>query len=370
MNRLDHRFQSIHERALLAAEGFRLAEIELIDALALVHRERVFLRMGFSSLFVYATESLKLSGAVAYNSIAVMRKAEEVPELRIRIAAGTLSISQAKKIVPVLKADNQSEWLLKACTLSARNIEKEVARENPRAATPERARYISARRLDLRLGVDESLMLKLRRAQDLVSGSLQAPATLEATLEMITEFYLRHRDPVSRADRVVAKKGLDSRLAVPALKAPVRLKASTYPALRGRPRVGTRVSQAVRHADSPASETVQQVSGTVRRADAPIFPAAALTKAVLSSRDQKFSKLERSPIPAAIIHAVRVRDRRQCQFRASPQTPVCGSRRWVELHHRIPVNQGGHHSAENLLTLCPGHHIVQHAPADMTRQTG
>lgn len=61
-------------------------------------------------------------------------------------------------------------------------------------------------------------MLKFRRAQDLVSGSIQAPATMEATLEQITEFYLQHKDPVRKAQRVVAKKGLNSQVSVPALK--------------------------------------------------------------------------------------------------------------------------------------------------------
>jgi hypothetical protein len=197
--------EEIHRSALLAAQEFKQAEVKLLDALVEVEKSGVHLRLGFSSLFTYAVESLGLSEAVAYNAITVARKMREVPELRSEV--GEIGISKTRKIVSVLTSENQKEWLEKARTLSSRALEKAVARENPKAATQEVAKYVSEKRLDLRLGVDEELMVKLRRAQDQVSQSTGKPASLEETLREAISFYLRHKDPLEKARRVIPKKG-------------------------------------------------------------------------------------------------------------------------------------------------------------------
>jgi 5-methylcytosine-specific restriction endonuclease McrA len=297
---LNSDFQPIHQRALHAAEGFRRAEAELLEALGLVDQKKVFLALGYSSLFVYATQALKLPEAVAYNAITVMRKAQEVPELKKHIASGELSLSKARKVVAVLKPENQTAWIAKAIHLTARSLEKEVAKENPREATPEKAKYVSSERLQVNLGLQEEAMLKLRRAQDLVSGSLGKPATLEETLEVISNFYLQHKDPVQKAKRVIAKKGLQE--------------ASQ----KGIP------SQQNKKIDSPA-------------------------------------ETRRTEIPAVLQHAVRFRDQGRCQFKRSSEGAICGEKRWVELHHVKPVAQGGEHSVQNLVTLCNNHHGYFHA---------
>ncbi len=319
----DLEISPIHERAVRAADGFRRAEAELLEALRAVEDAHVFEKMGHSSLFLYATQELRLTEAVAYAAIQVMRKAREVPELREKIISGELSVSTARKIVPVLKISNQAVWLKKATELTSRVLEKEVARENPRASTPERAKYVSSDRLNLQLGVEESLMIKLRRAQDLVSGAIQASATLEATLEILAEFYLRHKDPVRKAARVVAKKGLNTRGSAPALKTqPVPIPA--------------------------------------------LFPVKKSATPPYSSRDQALERTSsrtsfvRTPIPAAVAHAVRLRDQGKCQA-TRPGGESCSSRRWTELHHLRPVARGGQHELKNLITLCSTHHSRLHS---------
>src|SRR4029077_19397270 len=97
--------------------------------------------------------------------------------------------------------------------LCSRSLERAVAAENPKMATPEVAKYVSEKRLDLRLGVDEELMLKLRRAQDQVSQSTGKPASLEDTLREAISFYLHHKDPLEKAKRVIAKKGTRAAIA-------------------------------------------------------------------------------------------------------------------------------------------------------------
>ncbi len=306
---ISSRIHSLHERALKAAEQFRRAESELLVALRVVDQEKVFLSLGYSSLFLYATQALRLPESLAYSSITVMRKAQEVPELQSQIAQGRLSISKAAKVVSVLRVENQSDWITKALTLSTRSLEKEVAKENPKAATPEKAKYVSAQRLEVRLGLDEASMLKLRRTQDLVSGALGKAASLEQTLEVLAEFYLKHKDPVVKAKRVVAKKGLSPS-----------------------------------EASAPARKSQERS----------VVPPAA--------------SIKRTEVPAPIAHSVRLRDQGRCQFKRQEKGSVCGETRWVELHHLKPVAQGGEHSLQNLVTLCKNHHAGIHQSGAIWKQ--
>src|SRR5277367_2637628 len=283
--------EKIHQSALLAAHEFKQAEMKLLDALLDVEKSSVHLRLGFSSLFNYAVQSLRLSEAVAYNAIAVARKIREIPELKSEIAE--IGISKTRKIVSVLTKENQKEWTLKAKTLSSRALEKAVARENPKASTPELAKYVSEKRLDLRLGIDEELMLKLRRAQDLASQSLGKPASLEETLKEAIAVYLKHKDPLEKARRVIAKKGsLEKGIVV-----------------------------------EKQSETLNKLfTGTVR--------------SETHARNDTPGPTQRLPIPKAAQHEVRLRDQNQCQAQR-PSGGICGERRWIDLHHLRPVSEGG-----------------------------
>ena len=42
--------------------------------------------------------------------------------------------------------------------------------------------------------------------------------------------------------------------------------------------------------------------------------------------------------------------------------PGCTSQRWLEIHHIVPVSQGGRDEISNLTTLCHAHHKQRHGP--------
>ena len=145
--------QVIHQRALKAAESYKRSESEVIAAIQEVDESSTFYRLGHTSLFNYLIHALGLSESVAANFITVSRKAKEIPMLQTAIAEGALSVSKARKITPVLTLENQSEWIEKAKTLPQRQLEQEVARELPREDVPERLRFITESRLELRVGI-------------------------------------------------------------------------------------------------------------------------------------------------------------------------------------------------------------------------
>src|SRR5262249_31034882 len=128
-----------------------------------------------------------------------------------------------------------------------------------------------------------------------VSRTRGRPVSLEETLEEMTGFYLRHKDPVEKAKRVIAKK-------------------------------------------SPTKIDHSQVTGPVKIEGA--------SKAAISPP----APGERVPIPKSTEHEVRLRDQNRCQ--AKKGQTICGETRFIDLHHVKPVCEGGSNDPQNLVTLC------------------
>src|SRR4051812_42711053 len=106
--------QQIHDRAIEISNRYKLAESELLEIIEQVESHKVYLHQGYSSLFQYGVEALGLSESVVYNLIAVMRRSRIIPELKEEIKLGNITLSNAKRIAPVLTLENKTEWLEKA----------------------------------------------------------------------------------------------------------------------------------------------------------------------------------------------------------------------------------------------------------------
>ena len=59
-------------------------------------------------------------------------------------------------------------------------------------------------------------------------------------------------------------------------------------------------------------------------------------------------------------HAL-LRDKGSCQF-ILESGKKCGAKYWIDLHHKIPISEGGGDEMENLITLCSAHHRMVHSP--------
>ena len=197
--------EALHLKALEIAKNYRKLEAELLEILIQMEKSKAFKTLGYPSLFQYATLSLKLSEANSYNFITIARKSIEVPELQRQVVEGSLSVSQAKRVVPVINQTNQDSWISKAITLPQKKLEKLVAAENPKLATPERATYVAKERLSLSFGMSEMAFEKFKKLQDLISQNLKKSCTMEETLDELMGFYEKQKDPVEKAKRIISK---------------------------------------------------------------------------------------------------------------------------------------------------------------------
>ena len=143
----------------------------------------------------------------------------------------------------------------------------------------------------------------LKRAQDIVSQSKRTAASYEETLkEVLIEFFQR-KDPVEKAKRNVKRNVNKMKLAE------VKTKNIT-----------------------------------------------AEVNAVASVPD--ISKKNLRYIPAPLKHNIYMRDNGQCRYVNNGKR--CENRRWLDIHHKIPLAKGGPMTEENLITLCSAHHKQQH----------
>ncbi len=296
-------WKELHQRALEISTQFRRCESELLDVLTRVDAQRLFERFGLTSTFAYSTKILNLSEDQACIFIRESRKAREVPQLRQAIESGKLTVSKAKKIAAVLTPANQQEWIGKAVSLPTRALEREVVKIAPKEAVPDRVSPVSSEFTGLHCTIDRETEELLREAQDLVSRKASGSGDVGTTLKAALKLFVEKNSPVRKAERVGG-----------------RARSAKTPAL---------LSNSV-----PAS-----------------FPALRLGRRVAP--------------PARIENAVHLRDGGRCTA-VHPVHGRCESRRWVELHHPIPIAMGGRHSVKNLVTLCSAHHRGVHRKAPGT----
>lgn len=335
----EDRAERIHARALEISTRYRRTEVELIEVLDEVDRERVFAQRGYATLFQYVIRDLRLSESVAYSLIQIMRKSREVPALRTRIASGQIVLSNARRVAVVLTAENQEEWLEKAATLSNRKLEREIATVRPQILTPERVTYVTRDRVRLEVGFSEEDLLRLRRAQDLLCQSEKRAVGLEETIVIVVGEYLRRHDPVEKAKRrnpvgIVSELGITP-------SSEMGITSGVGMVLESEnPQISAASVEANPEIDSKASRK-------------PSSALVALPKSMLPKPKR------RAPIPAGIRHQVNLRDQGRCTATRDDGSR-CDQSRWIEIHHRVPLVDGGFDTVDNLTTLCSGHHRLVH----------
>ena len=135
---------SIHHlsNAQLLVEVQRLAASErcataaLIRALAELDERRLYLAEGFSSLFGYCTQVLRLSEHAAYDHIEAARCARKFPQVLALLEQGTVTLTTITLLAPHLTVENHVRVLDRARNKSKRDVECIVAQLRPAPDVP------------------------------------------------------------------------------------------------------------------------------------------------------------------------------------------------------------------------------------------
>ena len=303
--------QSVHEVAIQLAKQHQSVEAELIVVLQKVERLKIHRLLGLQSLFQYATEVLKLDDAIAYALISVSRKSLSVPELKSAIEHKMVSVFKANRIVSILNNENAKELIEFASGHSKRDIEREVARRDPKANTPDKITVMSPEWSALKASVSTETLKLLERVESLLAQKGSNTAW-DDVLKESANAYLDKHDPVRKAERAQKRKTL----------CPGRVNL-----------VGSSNGNQEQRTNERETSTGQTNRITAR------FKRISLTA------EQK--------------NAVFLRDKGRCTH-VGKGGQRCNQDRWVDVHHIVRVKDGGTNEPGNLTTLCWSHHDLVH----------
>jgi len=295
------------------ARGEQEATALVIAHLAEFDRRRLYLGLGFSSLFTYCCEVLRLSEPAAYNRIEVARVARSFPAILPMLGEGWLSVATVRLLAPHLTAENQQELLAQARGKSKRAVEEMLVRYFPTPDIPS-----SVRKLPVATALAESAEAP---AMSIVPSTLPGPV-----------------------------------LAVPSRPAPIRPLAPDRFEFRftgnGETREKLRLAQdLLRHAN-PGGD----VSKIINRALRLLIEELGRKKFATTDRP----RASRGTVPgsrdisAKVRRPVGLRDDGRCTF-VGKGGRRCNERAFIEFHHIEPHGVGGAATVANIKLLCRAH---------------
>ena len=195
----------LHPTALKLAQNILLSEAQLLEVLIRMKSSGEYLSLGFRNVFEYVVRCLRLSEAQGYYYQKVIEKSVEVPALKEAVISGQLSLSKARRIVPIIDSRNASEWIEKASSLKQRDLEKAVAEVNP-AQVREKLKPVGPALIEMVVGISPDVEALLKRVRDLESQRTRKDASWNEVLKTLAEGFLTQKDPLKKAQKLAQKK--------------------------------------------------------------------------------------------------------------------------------------------------------------------
>jgi hypothetical protein len=311
------KFRSYSNEALLQetlnlAEQERLTTLQLIECLEEVESRMLYTELGFSSLWYFCTDYLKMSEGAAQRRIKAMRLSKNTPKVKEAIASGKLSLSNAAKLQTFLIQEKKSgkpvteqqklETLEKVFDLSQNECDKTLYGLSPQFEASQK-----------------EILRPISPDQNILTIVLDSDA-----IESLTELKCRLSHQIPNA----SYKDLIRFLIEEKLKQ-VRKKAGLDPEPKASPASDPR----------PKSESQTKVTA-----------AAAVDSQASVTRFRK-------AIPMPIRKALAQRSGGRCEYLA-PDGKRCNSMQFLEIDHILSYALGGSNDLKNLRHYCRAHNLL------------
>ncbi|MPY86910.1 MAG: hypothetical protein GEU99_03215 [Luteitalea sp.] len=354
-------FDQLSDRDLLRevtclAAGERDATTRLIASLIELDRRRLYLTEGFSSLFGYCTDSLRLSEHAAYDRITAARAAQRFPVILEQLAAGSVTLTSVRLLAPHLTEANHVTLLAEARHRSKRDVEHIIAGLHPQPDVPPSVRKLPA-------AAPPRQSAGAAPGTGASAEAPQAPATPAAASPPVDQPQARPAPPPV-GSTPTPPAAVVTPLAPARYKVSFTVGAETYAKLR-------QVQDLLRHVvpdgdpaaiyDRALTALLTQLTKAKRgAAERPAASAGAPVRdeAARTPSNACAPSLRSRHIPVAVQRAVWQRDGGQCTF-VSQSGRRCAARGFLEFHHTVPFAVGGEASVENLRLLCRAHNAHQ-----------
>src|SRR5712691_8065762 len=304
----------------------RAATVALIAHLAELYSRRLHERAGFSSLFTYCMEVLRLSEQEAYDRMKAAKLARRFPAILELLTSRRINLTTVRLLAPHLTRDNCAVLLAETSGKRKRQVQELLASRFPQPVAAPSIRKVPAR-----------------------SG---APVVGSSARSLAAVGVGPTRDGIPPT-------------VTPAARAPL-LPPQTRPVVE--PVAPDRYRFAFT-AGGEARELFDLGRDLLRHAVPSGDPGEIFTRALkrlvedlVKHRYAVTSRPGRSDgqaedsrnIPAEVKRAVFLRDRGRCAY-VAPDRRRCGERAFVEFHHIRPYAAGGRPTVSNIALRCRAH---------------
>lgn len=290
---------------LVASE--REATARLVACLAELDRRRLYLALGYTSLFKYCVDALRLSEDATFARIEVARAVRKFPCLVAHLAAGDLTLTAARLLAPHLTNENHQSLLAEARHKGMKEVQHLIARHKPRPPVP-------------------STIRKLPDPKPPVAATAETPSDAVVM-------------PPPPARRTVVAP-----LSEETYKVQFTIRKDAHDKLR-------RLQDLLRH-QIPKGDPALIFERAMDALLAEVLKKR--TAAVEHPRNGKAANPASRHVPARVTRAVWARDGGACAFTA-PDGRRCGEKGRLEIHHVVPYAAGGKTMLENLELRCSAH---------------
>ena len=408
-----------HAALKAAVDAMEGAEHCAVLWFAEIRRRRLFRELGYSSIHQYASEALGFSPSRTYQFLQLAESLGKLPELRQSVASGEIGWTKAREVAKVATRRSELHWIEEAKRTGRRELAQKVAETRARARAKARKRSGAAKAGSaepvLGFGAGSTAMSKgvatvpnaggeAGRA-DSVDSAAEPDVNLHLNLNLrfTPEKFARYEALVEKIRKVAGSRSdvLPRRLsredlvlaALEDLLARVEEEKRTRESDR---RQGNGDGCDNAHGDDPgdasapafapapddahaATDSTGDTAGNCTRVQFSTpyqiiiykcvecgkasvatargqvqIGAAAAAVAECDGRILAPGQRNRATIPPAVRRGVLARDGFHCQ------APGCGNRRFLEVHHIVPREQGGSNKPRNLTTLCTLCHGLVH----------
>lgn len=317
--------------SLVRDERRRLAI--LLECLKEVDCRKLYLQLGYSSLFSYMTEELKYSPASAQRRIDAARLLKDIPEIKTEIASGNLQLTQIGIVSQGIK-EKQKATGLKIAVYQKKDLLESVKNKTVHESQQQVAQILN---LEIkayeksRMQKDESVRLeitltrkqyqRLQRVKELVSGSRGILNTAEL-IDFLAAEFIKKKDP----------------------KAPTASVKAATP---------TSVSDSTLFDDSNLISCSNSTSTSTSAAE--VRNPSTENPCHTGETSHNFRKL----ISIKTRREIFQRDR-CCQHKDPLTQKICGTKLNLQIDHIIPVWAGGTNNTKNLQVLCAAHNRIKY----------
>ena len=406
-------------------------EVVVIDHLREIQKRRLYLRLGFSSLFDYAVRELGYSDAAAWRRIKAMRLCADIDGVRERLQDGTMTLNAAAQLqnafdrqerkkeraassapggtgcgaaaqsqdgsvparpaerkpapAPVLDPEARRDLVEQAAGKSSRQVMQLLAEVDPELAAPaDRVRPLGGGRWELKAVIDDECRHGLERLKGLLSH-VDPHMTMGQLMGRLVREGLDRHDPARppRGHRTGAPTAGAEQTSAPKTQAAsargaasaAKQEASSDSAAPSAEKVSAQApaqpgDEAADRPDTSAAKPAPDTTSApkTRRLGGPV---AACAKPTAPPRTQtsaaKAGGVTGRAIPAAVKREVWRRDGGRCSYVDRTSGRRCGSQHLLQIDHVVPYARGGAAEPNNLRLLCAAHHRYRHVGARFGR---